>query len=136
MLEDYIKRVQIESRIMGEMCTSHILPPAIKYQNILLSNIKGLMDMSLPESSYENQKAILEKISQHISEAAALVEQMIQARKICNAMTDTRAKAIAYCSQVKEPFFESIRYHVDKLELLVDDSIWLLPKYREMLFLR
>jgi glutamine synthetase len=136
MLEDYIKKVQIESRIMGEMCTSHILPSAIKYQNILLINIKGLKDLDLPVESYINQKAILEKISLHISEAAALVEQMIQARKTCNVMTDTRTKAIAYGSQVKEAYFDKIRYHVDKLEILVDDQYWLLPKYREMLFLR
>jgi glutamine synthetase len=136
MLEDYIKKVQIESRIMGEMCTSHILPSAIKYQNILLANIKGLKDLELPEESYINQKAILEKISLHISQAAALVEQMIQARKTCNVIVDSRTKAIAYCSQVKETYFDQIRYHVDKLELLVDDQYWLLPKYREMLFLR
>ncbi|CAN5698888.1 glutamine synthetase III [soil metagenome] len=136
MLEDYIKKVQIESRIMGEMCTSHILPPAIKYQNILVNNIKGLKELGLKESSYANQFAILEKISLHISEAADLVEKMIQARKTCNAITDTREKAIAYCTQVKEAHFDQIRYNVDKLELLVDDQFWLLPKYREMLFLR
>ncbi len=136
MLEDYIKKVQIESRIMGEMCTSHILPPAIKYQNILVNNIKGLKELGLKESSYANQFAILEKISLHISEAADLVEKMIQARKTCNAITDTREKAIAYCTKVKEAHFDQIRYNVDKLELLVDDQLWLLPKYREMLFLR
>ena len=136
MLEDYIKKVQIESRIMGEMCTSHILPSAIKYQNILVNNIKGLKDLGLGESTYANQLAILEKISLHISEAADQVEKMIEARKVCNAIGSTRSKAIAYGSQVKETFFEQIRYHVDKLELLVDDQYWLLPKYREMLFLR
>ena len=136
MLEDYIKKVQIESRIMGEMCTSHILPPAIKYQNILVNNIRGLKELGLKESSYANQMAILEKISLHISEAADLVEKMIQARKDCNAITDTREKAIGYCTKVKEVHFDQIRYHVDKLELLVDDQFWLLPKYREMLFLR
>jgi glutamine synthetase len=136
MLEDYIKKVQIESRIMGELCTSHILPPAIKYQNILVNNIKGLKDLGLAPGTYANQLAILEKISHHISEAAALVEDMIQARKICNAIEDTRTRAIAYCTKVKEAHFDKIRYHVDKLELLVDDQFWLLPKYREMLFLR
>jgi glutamine synthetase len=136
MLEDYIKKVQIESRIIGELCTSHILPPAIKYQNVLVSNIKGLKDLGLPENSYANQLAILEEISLHIGEAAAIVKDMIQARKISNAIEDTRTKAIAYCSQVKEAHFEKIRYHVDKLELLVDDQYWVLPKYREMLFIR
>ncbi len=135
-LEKYIKKVQIEARIMGELCTSHILPAAIKYQNKLIDNIIGLKEIGLKESAYSNQKQILEKISDHISKVSELVSKMIEARKICNAMEDTRTKAIAYCSQVKEAFFDDIRYHVDKLELLVDDSEWLLPKYREILFLR
>jgi glutamine synthetase len=135
-LEKYIKKVQIEARIMGELCTSHILPPAIKYQNTLIENISGLKNIGLKESAYANQKQILEKISEHISKVSELVGKMIEARKICNAMEDTRTKAIAYCSQVKEAYFDDIRYHVDKLELLVDDSEWLLPKYREILFLR
>jgi glutamine synthetase len=135
-LEKYIKMVQIEARIMGELCTSHILPPSIKYQNTLIENIKGLKEIGLKESTYIHQKQILEKISEHISKVSELVSKMIEMRKICNAMEDTRTKAIAYCSQVKEPFFDNIRYHVDKLELLVDDNEWLLPKYREILFLR
>ncbi|MGE5106803.1 MAG: glutamine synthetase III [Sphingobacteriales bacterium] len=135
-LEKYLKKVQIEARIMGELCTSHILPAAIKYQNILISNIKGLKELGLDEASYVNQKQILVKISEHINKVSDLVEKMIEARKVCNAMDNTRTKAIAYESQVKAPFFDTIRYHVDKLELLVDDQYWLLPKYREMLFLR
>jgi glutamine synthetase len=135
-LEQYIKKVQIEARIMGELATSHILPPSIKYQNTLIENIRGLKELGLKESTYTNQKQILEKISDHIGKVSELVEKMIEARKIANAMSDTRTKAIAYCSQVKEKFFDDIRYHVDKLELLVDDQEWLLPKYREMLFLR
>jgi glutamine synthetase len=135
-LEAYIKKVQIESRIMGELCTSHILPSSVKYQNILINNIKGLKELGLPESAYANQLQILEKISEHIGQVANGVEKMIEARKVVNKMTDTRTKAIAYQSQVKDAFFDKIRYHVDKLELLVDDQYWLLPKYREMLFLR
>lgn len=135
-LEKYIKKVQIEARIMGELCTSHILPSAISYQNKLIDNIIGLKEIGLKESAYSNQKKILEKISEHISKISELVSKMIEARKVCNAMDDTRTKAIAYNSQVKEAFFDEIRYHVDKLELLVDDSEWALPKYREILFLR
>lgn len=135
-LEKYIKKVQIEGRIMGELATSHILPPAIRYQNLLAKNINGLKEAGLPESAYSNQKQILDKISEHINKASDLVEKMIEARKICNAIEDTRTKAIAYQSQVKDAFFDEIRYHVDKLELLVDDKEWYLPKYREMLFLR
>jgi glutamine synthetase len=135
-LEKYIKRVQIEARIMGELATSHVLPPAIKYQNTLIENIKGLKELGLKDAAYANQKAILEKISEHIGKVSALVEKMIEARKVANAINDTRTKAIAYNSQVKEPYFDEIRYHVDKLELLIDDSEWVLSKYREMLFLR
>jgi glutamine synthetase len=135
-LEKYIKRVQIEARIMGELATSHVLPPAIKYQNILITNIKGLKDLGLQAAAWSNQQQILEKISLHIGKVSELVSKMIEARKIANNITDTRTKAIAYNSQVKEPFFDEIRYHVDKLELLVDDKEWVLSKYRELLFLR
>ncbi|MGJ7032171.1 glutamine synthetase III [Niabella hirudinis] len=135
-LEKYIKKVQIEGRIMGEMATSLILPPAIRYQTLLSQNIRGLKEAGLSEEAYANQKQILDKISEHINKASDLVEQMIEARKICNAIEDTRTKAIAYESQVKAQFFDQIRYHVDKLELLVDDREWYLPKYRELLFMR
>ncbi|HET9430292.1 MAG TPA: glutamine synthetase III [Chitinophagaceae bacterium] len=135
-LEKYIKKVQIESRIMGEIATSHILPPAIRYQNLLIKNIKGLKESGIPEAGFANQKQILEKISEHINKTSDLVEKMIEARKICNKIEASRTKAIAYQSQVKDSFFDQIRYHVDKLELLVDDIEWYLPKYREMLFLR
>ena len=135
-LEKYIKKVQIEARIMGELCTSHILPASIKYQNTLIQNIKGLKDVGLPESSYANQKQILGRLSEHINAVSDLVEKMIDARKKANNLGSTRDKAVAYCSDIKEPFFDEIRYHVDKLELLVDDKEWVLPKYREILFLR
>jgi glutamine synthetase len=135
-LEKYIKKVQIEARIMGELATSHILPGAIRYQNVLIENISGLKNLGLDESSYANQKQILVKISEHISKVSDLVEKMIAARKKANALTDTREKAIAYSENIKEAFFDQIRYSVDKLELLVADQYWQMPKYREMLFLR
>lgn len=135
-LEKYVKKVQIEGRIMGELCTSHIVPSAVKYMNVLINNIKGLKEVGLPESGYANQKQILEQIAEHTNKVSDLVEKMIEARKVVNNMTESRTKAIAYQSQVKDAFFDQIRYHVDKLELLVDDQYWVLPKYREMLFLR
>lgn len=135
-LERYIKKVQIESRIMGELATSHILPSAIRYQNLLAKNIRGLKEAGLSEDKYANQKQILDKISEHINKTSDLVEKMINARKVANKLTDTREKAIAYQTKVKETFFDKIRYHADKLELLVDDREWYLPKYRELLFLR
>jgi glutamine synthetase len=136
MLESYIKKVQIEARTMGELATSLILPSAVKYQNVLIENINGLKASGLKESSYSSQLRILEQISNHINGMSTGVQDMIEERKKANVISDTRQKAIAYCDNVKEKYFDEIRYHVDKLEMLVDDAHWLLPKYREMLFLR
>ncbi len=136
MLEDYIKKVQIEARIMGELATTYVLPSAVKYQNILVNNIKGLKDAGFGEEAYANQKQIVERISHYIQEMSDNVEKMIEERKKANDIADTRERAIAYCDNVKGQYFDVIRYHVDKLELVVDDAHWLLPKYREMLFLR
>lgn len=136
MLEDYIKKVQIEARVMGDLATTYILPSAIKYQNVLINNIKGLKEAGLPESAYANQKQILERVCEHVSVMSDSVEQMIEERKKANEIADSRERAIAYCDNVVSRYFSNIRYHVDKLELLIDDNYWLLPKYREMLFLR
>ncbi len=136
MLEAYIKKVQIEARIMGELATSIILPSAIKYQNVLIENIKGLKEVGLKPEAYANQLEVLEKVSKHIAAMSEGVEKMIQERKRVNTIENTREKAIAYCDDIKGKYFDAIRYNVDKLEILVDDSYWLLPKYREMLFLR
>ena len=136
MLEAYIKKVQIEARTMGELATSVILPSAVRYQNVLIENINGLKSAGLSASAYSNQMSILEEISNHINAMSTGVRDMIEARKKANIITDTREKAIAYCDDIKGKHFDDIRYHVDKLELLVDDAYWTLPKYREMLFLR
>jgi len=135
MLETYVKKVQIEARVIGDLATTYILPAAIKYQNVLITNIQGLKDIGIDENGYANQKHIATKISEHISNISSSVESMITARKAANKIEDTREKAIAYCDTIKS-HFDKIRYHVDKLELLVDDEFWELPKYREMLFLR
>ena len=135
-LEKYIKKVQIEGRIMAELATSHILPAAIRYQNLLVNNIRGFKDAGLAEVTYASQKNILETISKHINDLSAAVLSMIDARKKCNAIENTREKAIAYCTEVKEAYFDKIRYSADKLEVLVDDKEWYLPKYRELLFIR
>jgi glutamine synthetase len=121
---------------MGELVTSHILPSAIRYQNVLSSNVRGLKDAGVKSTVYANQIELLEKISEHINKATESVEKMIEARKKCNKLDNTREKAIAYQTKVKDAYFDEIRYHVDKLELFVDDREWTLPKYREMLFLR
>ena len=135
-LEKYIKKVQIEARVMGDLAINHIIPSAVEYENLLVKNIKGLKEAGLPESSYAGQLEILKEISGHLQEVYTKVNEMIEHRKIANNMNNTRTKAIAYCSDVKERFFDDIRYHADKLETLVNDNNWTLPKYRELLFLR
>jgi glutamine synthetase len=136
MLEDYIKKVQIEARMIGELATTYVLPSAIKYQNVLINNIKGLKEAGFGETAFANQKQIVERISHYVQQMSDNVEKMIEERKKSNDIADTRERAIAYCDNVKGKYFDVIRYHVDKLELIVDDAHWLLPKYREMLFLR
>ena len=136
MLEEYVKKVQIEARVMGELATTVILPSAIKYQNVLLTNVTGLKEAGLNESAYANQLQVLTKVSEHIAVMSDSVEKMIEERKKANELTNSRDKAIAYCDKVKGQYFDVIRYLVDKLEVLVDDAYWMLPKYREILFLR
>jgi glutamine synthetase len=136
MLEEYIKKVQIEARVMGDLASTNILPAAIKYQNQLIENIQGLKSIGLDSTTYESQLAILTSISKHIHAIRTNVEAMIEARKTANEIADTRARAIDYCEKIKAPYFDTIRYHADKLELMIDDALWPLPKYREILFLR
>jgi glutamine synthetase len=136
MLEDYVKKVQIEARVMGDLATTQILPSAVKYQNKLIENVNGLKQLGLPESAYHSQMDILKKISEHVNVISSHVESMINARKSANELKNNREKAIAYCEEVKEKHFDTIRYHADKLELMIEDELWPLPKYRELLFLR
>ena len=135
-LEKYIKKVQIEARIMGDLAINHILPAAISYQNKLSTNITGLKAAGLGADAYASQTDLLQQVSNHIQVIYTQVNAMVEARKVANNIEDTRKKAIAYEADVKSAFFDEIRYHVDKLEHLVDDDKWTLPKYREMLFLR
>jgi glutamine synthetase len=134
-LEEYIKKVQIESRVMGDLALNHVIPTAIKYQNKLIENVKGLKDIGLGEEVYGNTLNSIKEISLHVGEILKNVDAMVEARKVANKIEDTHKRANAYCDDVKE-YFEVIRYHVDKLELVVDDEDWPLPKYREILFIR
>ena len=135
-LEKYTKKVQIESRIMGDLAINHILPAAIRYQNELLENVNGLKAAGLSADTYKSQLDILSDVSRHIQVIHTKVHEMVEARKKANNIENAREKAIAYDKDIKAAFFDDIRYHVDKLEHLVDDDLWTLPKYREMLFIR
>ncbi len=135
MLEEYVKKVQIEARILGYLCTNHVLPAAINYQNTLIENVRGLKEVGLGENTYKAQKNLLEVISKHIQDINDNVEAMIEARKKANEVEDMHSRAADYCNKVKT-YFDKIRYSADKLELVVDDKHWPLPKYRELLYLR
>ncbi|MEO6166284.1 MAG: glutamine synthetase III [Chitinophagales bacterium] len=134
-LEKYIKIVQIEGRMIGELAMNQIIPAAIQYQNELISNIRGFKEIGLDTKLTAAQKNLVTEISEHINTILKMVEEMTEARKSANNTEDIRDRAVAYCDAVK-PFFDQIRYHTDKLELLVDDKVWPLPKYRELLFMR
>ncbi|PJB57916.1 MAG: glutamine synthetase type III [Bacteroidetes bacterium CG_4_9_14_3_um_filter_41_19] len=137
-LEKYTKKIQIESRVIGDLATNHILPTAIHYQNRLIENARGLKEV-LDSKTFvklsRNQLNTIKDISNHISSIKDDVEMMTEARKEANLIETVQQKAIAYKDEVK-PYFEKIRYNVDKLEMLVDDELWPLPKYRELLFIK
>ena len=137
-LENYTKKIQIESRVLGDLASNHIIPIAIKYQNTLIENVKGLkqvLDLKTYGKLSQNQMEMNTEISEHIDKIKTFVNEMIEVRKAVNRIQETEEKAFAYCKQVL-PYFEKIRNHTDRLELLVDDELWPLPKYRELLFMR
>ena len=136
-MEAYIMHIQIEGRVLGDIARNHIVPTAVKYQNILIENVKGLKEIF--EAKYktvsQEQISLIEEISDHIEGINTNVTKMTNARRKANTIEDLEQKALAYCNNVK-PLFDDIRRHCDKLELLVDDEIWPLTKYRELLFTR
>jgi len=137
-LEQYHMAIQIESRVLGDLARNHIIPTAITYQNRLLENVKGLkevLDTKTFKAASAEQCNLIEEISERIGIINNTITEMIEARKAANAIEDSRELAIAYDEKVK-PYFDTIRYHVDKLEIIIDDELWPLPKYREMLFTR
>lgn len=130
LMDEYVMKVQIESRVIGDLSLNHIIPTAIKYQNMLLENYNGLTQLKL-DTKYVH--GLIKDISEHIAQIQQMVEDMTEERKRANAIESETTRAEAYCHKVR-PYFEKIRYHVDKLELLVDNDDWPLPKYRELLF--
>ncbi|MCH5216674.1 MAG: glutamine synthetase III [Muribaculaceae bacterium] len=136
--ETYTKKVQIEARVLGDLALNHVLPVATRYQSILLDNIfkiKSLFDENKSKELASNDMELIESISYHISRIRKDVNEMVEARKNANSISDEKEKAIAYHDNVL-PYFDKIRYSIDKLELMVDNEMWPLPKYRELLFIR
>lgn len=135
LLETFTKKLQIESRVMGDLASNLIIPTAIFYQNKLIENVRGLRDLGLDKKHASVQVTIIEQLSQHISDIKKNVDMMVEERKKANRIPDARERAIVYDERVKS-HFDPIRYNVDKLELLVNDSEWPLPKFRELLFIK
>ena len=136
--ETYTKKIQIEARVLGDLVMNHIVPVATEYQTKLIDNVYKMRGLFSEEETRElsaENLAIIRKIAEHTSYIKEHVDSMIDARKVANKIADEREKAIAYHDTIA-PMLEQIRYHIDKLELIVDDQMWTLPKYRELLFIR
>ena len=136
-LDTYIKKVQIEARIFGDICMNHIIPVATRYQTQLIDNVHKMMAVFPAETAERLNRpnlSLIEQIGKHNAFIIENVERLIEARRVANRIKDGRERAIAYHDTVA-PLIEQIRYHVDHLELIVDDELWPLPKYREMLFI-
>ena len=136
--ETYTKKIQIEARVMGDLSMNHIIPVATHYQSRLLKNVANMRNVFTAEKA-ESLSARNVKLIEEIAERTQLIErgadELVAARKVANKIEDARAKAIAYHDTVA-PLMDAMRYQIDKLELLVDDGLWTLPKYRELLFIR
>ena len=136
--ETYTKKIQIEARVLGDLSMNHIIPVATRYQSQLLKNVQNMAAIFPAEKaaqlSARNMK-LIEEIAERTSTIETQVEELVNARKLANKIEGEYDKAIVYHDTV-EPKLDSIRYQIDKLELIVDDSLWPLPKYRELLFIR
>ncbi|HIX45059.1 MAG TPA: glutamine synthetase type III, partial [Candidatus Barnesiella excrementipullorum] len=136
--ELFTKKIQIEARVLGDLAINHIIPVATRYQSVLIDNvfkIKSLFPAEKSEIIANQDMEEIEKIASHMLIIKEEVAAMVDARKVANKIEDEREKAIAYHDNVA-PYMEKIRYHIDKLELMVDNEMWPLPKYRELLFIR
>ena len=136
--ESYVYKIQIEARVIGDMVQNYIVPAAVSYQNKLIANVQGLMDVlgaKAGKDAAKGQVELISKISEHLNKMMDVNSKMLEARKKANKLEGHEEKSIAYCDTVKV-HFDEIRYHVDKLELIIDDEEWRLPKFREMLFTR
>jgi glutamine synthetase len=136
--DGYVLKIQIESRLMGDLVNNNIIPAVLEYQNKLIQNIQGMMSVfgeKEGKAMASTQIDILKQVNLHLAAMKSASEKMLAERKKANSMEDVEEKALAYCDKVKV-HFDEIRYHADKLELIVEDELWPLPKFRELLFIR
>ncbi len=135
MLETYLKKVQIEARVIGDLAINHIVPPALMYQTRLATNAEALKAVGVKADGYASQMEMITEISGHVTAIVTQVNDMIESRKKANKIENIREKAVAYCDKVR-PYFDTIRVHIDKLEMIVDDELWPMAKYRELVNIR
>jgi glutamine synthetase len=136
--ETYTKKIQIEARVLGDLSMNHIIPIATSYQSQLLRNVERMSGVFPKEKASQlnaRNLKLIEEIAEHTATIETQVEELVEARKVANKIADEHQKAIAYHDTIA-PMFDKIRYQIDKLELIVDDGLWPLPKYRELLFIR
>ena len=134
--ETYVKKLQIEARVMGDICLNHVIPAAVRYQNILIENIKGMKDIFGEEyvTLCSSEIETLRKISTYINNVSSDVDALVNARKKANVIEDIAQRAKMYSHEVKD-MMDKVRDSADNLEMLIDDEVWPLPKYRELLFI-
>lgn len=135
MNHGYILKIDIEAKMMVELATNKVLPVAIDYMNKLIANVQGLKAVGLPATSFKTQKDVIAQLATHVNKLSDAVDKLTVANESAHKAKTTSLQAKAYCDKVK-PLFDEVRSHCDALEKLVDDSLWTLPKYREMLFIR
>lgn len=137
--EIFLKKVQIEARVLGDLAINHIVPTALAYQNVLIKNVMGVKQLFPDEADYmalaEPQLQSIKKIGEHLRFIREMIKELVDKRKEANQINDISERAEMYSTVIK-PYIEEVRYHIDKLELIVDNKMWPLPKYRELLFIR
>ena len=134
--ETYVKKLQIEARVIGDICLNHVIPAAVKYQNLLIENVRGVKEIFGDEykTLCSSEFATLKKISSYINDISRDVEELVESRKRANRIADIAQRAKVYSKEVKA-YMDKVRYSADHLEMIVDDEMWPLPKYRELLFM-
>ncbi|MFN9583533.1 MAG: hypothetical protein ACK566_12845 [Bacteroidota bacterium] len=135
MQEDYVKKIDIEAKVLGQLAISHVIPAALTYQQTLSANVASLKALGLSKASYEAQLKFIEEISKYVKHIRESVEKLLAENDKAHHIADTHKRALAFCHKVK-PLFDEIRRSSDALEFIIEDELWKLPKYRELLFIK
>ena len=135
MQENYVKKIDIEAKLLAQLAISHVIPSALSYQQKLSENVASLKSIGINKKNYESQLKYIEEISTHINSISINVKKMIAENEHAHHTANTHKTALAFCHKVK-PYFDVIRHHSDALEFIIEDDLWKLPKYRELLFVK